>query len=61
MTPVGRHDLPAGRSLLPIEAGRQNANLFEMREHNRHTSINMVPEYVRDQGWLREHAGDGFL
>jgi hypothetical protein len=43
------------------EAGRQNANLFKMREHGRHASIYMVAEYVRDHERFREHAGEGFL
>lgn len=42
------------------EAGRQNANFFKMREHSRHTSLEMVAEYVRDHERFREHAGRGF-
>ena len=49
------HSLRAG--FLP-EAGRQNANLFKMREHSRHASIDMVAEYVRDHERFREHAGE---
>ena len=43
------------------EAGRQNANLFKMKEHSRHASLEMVAEYVRDHERFREHAGEGFL
>ena len=60
MTHVSRHDLPTGQSLLPTEAGRQNVNLFKMREHGRHASIDMVAKYVRDHERFREYAGDSF-
>lgn len=52
------HSLRAG---FLTEAGRQNANLFKMREHSRHTSIEMVAAYVRDHERFREHAGEAFL
>ena len=52
------HSLRAG---FLTEAVRQNANLFKMREHSRHSSIDMVAEYVRDHERFREHAGEGFL
>lgn len=52
------HSLRAG---FLTEAGRQNANLFKMREHSRHASIDMVAGYVRDHERFREHAGEGFL
>ena len=52
------HSLRAG---FLTEAGRQNANLFKMKEHNRHASIDMVAEYVRDHERFKGHAGDGFL
>jgi integrase len=52
------HSLRAG---FLTEAGRQNANLFKMREHSRHASIDMVAEYVRDHERFREHAGESFL
>ena len=52
------HSLRAG---FLTEAGRQNANLFKMKEHSRHASIEMVAEYVRDHERFREHAGEGFL
>ena len=52
------HSLRAG---FLTEAGRQNANLFKMKEHSRHASFEMVAEYVRDHERFREHAGEGFL
>ena len=52
------HSLRAG---FLTEAGRQNANLFKMREQSRHASIEMVAEYVRDHERFREHAGAAFL
>ena len=52
------HSLRAG---FLTEAGRQNANLFKMKEQSRHASIEMVAEYVRDHERFREHAGEGFL
>ena len=52
------HSLRAG---FLTEAGRQGANLFKMRDHSRHKSIEMVSEYVRDPEAFRDHAGDKFL
>ena len=52
------HSLRAG---FLTEAGRQNANLFKMKEHSRHSSLEMVAEYVRDHERFREHAGESFL
>jgi integrase len=52
------HSLRAG---FLTEAGRQNANLFKMKEHSRHSSLEMVAEYVRDHERFREHAGETFL
>lgn len=52
------HSLRAG---FFTEAGRQNANLFKMREHSRHASIDMVAEYVRDTERYRDHAGTAFM
>ena len=57
-------ELFAGHSLRAgflTEAGRQNANLFKMRQHSRHASIDMVAEYVRDTERYRDHAGKGFM
>lgn len=52
------HSLRAG---FLTEAGRQNANLFKMKEHSRHSSLEMVGQYVRDHDRFREHAGTSFL
>ena len=43
------------------EAGRQVANVFKMRDHSRHKSLEMVGEYVRNHERFRDHAGDTFL
>jgi site-specific recombinase XerD len=53
----------AGHSLRPgflTEAGRQGANLFKMKEHSRHKSLEMLSEYVRDQEVYRDHAAERF-
>ena len=52
------HSLRAG---FLTEAGRQGANLFKMKDHSRHKSLEMVSEYVRDHEAFRDHAGDKFL
>ena len=52
------HSLRAG---FLTEAGRQNANLFKMKEHSRHASIEIVAGYVRDHERFRDHAGEKFL
>lgn len=49
------------RSGFLTEAGRQNANLFKMKEHSRHASLEMVAEYVHDHERFRDHAGEGFI
>jgi site-specific recombinase XerD len=54
----GGHSLRAG---FLTEAGRQGANVFRMKDHSRHRSLEMVSEYVRSQDLFRDHAGDGFL
>jgi len=51
------HSLRAG---FLTEAGRQGANLFKMKEHSRHKSLEMLSEYVRDQEAFPNHAGEGF-
>ena len=51
------HSLRAG---FLTEAGRQGANLFKMKEHSRHKSLEMLSEYVRDQEVFRNHAAEGF-
>lgn len=57
-------DLFSGHSLRAgflTEAGNQDANLFKMKDHSRHKSLQMVSEYVRDHEGFRDHAGDKFL
>ncbi len=51
------HRLRAG---FLTEAGRQGANLFKMKEHSRHKSLEMLSEYVRDQEVYRDHAAERF-
>lgn len=43
------------------EAGRKDANIFKMKDHSRHKSLQMISEYVRDHEAFRDHAGDKFL
>lgn len=52
------HSLRAG---FLTEAGRQNANLFKMKEHSRHASIEMVSEYVRDHERLASTLAKAFF
>ena len=52
------HSLRAG---FLTEAGRQNANIFKMKDHSRHKSLEMVSAYVRADDLMRDHAGDKFL
>jgi site-specific recombinase XerD len=54
----GGHSLRAG---FLTEAGRQGANVFRMKDHSRHRSLETVSEYVRSQDLFRDHAGDRFL
>jgi site-specific recombinase XerD len=51
------HSLRAG---FLTEAGRQGANLFKMKDHSRHKSLEMLSEYVRDQEAFRDHAAERF-
>ncbi len=51
------HSLRAG---FLTEAGRQGANLFKMKEHSRHKSLEMLSEYVRSEEAFRNHAAEGF-
>lgn len=51
------HSLRAG---FLTEAGRQGANLFKMKEHSRHKSLEMLSEYVRGQEAFRDHAAERF-
>lgn len=51
------HSLRAG---FLTEAGRQGANLFKMKEHSRHKSLEMLGEYVRSEEAFRDHAAERF-
>jgi site-specific recombinase XerD len=51
------HSLRAG---FLTEAGRQGANLFKMKEHSRHKSLEMLSEYVRSEEAFRDHAAERF-
>lgn len=51
------HSLRAG---FLTEAGRQGANLFKMKEHSRHKSLDTLSGYVRDEEAFRNHAAEGF-
>ncbi|HEX7875515.1 MAG TPA: site-specific integrase [Sphingobium sp.] len=52
------HSLRAG---FLTEAAAQRANLFKMKDHSRHKSLDVVAEYVRDAALFDDHSGDGFL
>lgn len=52
------HSLRAG---FPTEAAAQGDNLFKMKEHSRHKSLETGSEYVRDQELFRDHAGEKFF
>lgn len=52
------HSLRAG---FLIQAGWQNANLFEMREHSRHASLEKVGECACDHEQFHKYAAKGFL
>lgn len=43
------------------EAASQRANLFKMKDHSRHKSLDTVADYVRDAAMFDDHAGDKFL
>ena len=52
------HSLRAG---FLTEAAARRANLFKMKDHSRHKSLDTVADYVRDAAMFDDHAGDGFL
>lgn len=52
------HSLRAG---FLTEAASQRANLFKMKDHSRHRSLDTVADYVRDAAMFDDHAGDKFL
>ena len=53
------HSLRAG---FLTEAAARRANLFKMRDHSRHKSLDTVADYVlRDAAMFDDHAGGEFL
>lgn len=52
------HSLRAG---FLTEAASKQANLFKMKDHSRHKSLDTVADYVRDAAMFDDHAGDQFL
>ncbi|MGE4404317.1 site-specific integrase [Pseudomonas sp.] len=52
------HSLRAG---FLTEAAAKRANLFKMKDHSRHKSLDTVADYVRDAAMFDDHAGNGFL
>jgi integrase len=52
------HSLRAG---FLTEAAAKRANLFKMKDHSRHKSLDTVAGYVRDAGMFDDHAGEDFL
>lgn len=52
------HSLRAG---FLTEAAAKRANLFKMKDHSRHKSLDTVAGYVRDAAVFDDHAGENFL
>ncbi|MGD9810151.1 MAG: site-specific integrase [Sphingobium sp.] len=52
------HSLRAG---FLTEAAARRANLFKMKDHSRHKSLDTVADYVRDAALFDDHAGEDFL
>ncbi|AMK26127.1 site-specific integrase [Sphingobium sp. TKS] len=52
------HSLRAG---FLTQAAADRANLFKMKDHSRHKSLETVAEYVRDAAMFDDHAGQDFL
>lgn len=52
------HSLRAG---FLTEAAAKRANLFKMKDHSRHKSLDTVADYVRDASIFDDHAGEQFL
>jgi len=52
------HSLRAG---FLTEAAAKRANLFKMKDHSRHKSLDTVAGYVRDAAIFDDHAGEEFL
>lgn len=52
------HSLRAG---FLTQAAADRANLFKMKDHSRHKTLETVADYVRDAAIFDDHAGDQFL
>lgn len=52
------HSLRAG---FLTQAAADRANLFKMKDHSRHKSLQTVADYVRDAAMFDDHAGEKFL
>lgn len=52
------HSLRAG---FLTEAAAKRANLFKMKDHSRHKSLDTLAGYVRDAAMFDDHAGEEFL
>ncbi|WP_394437644.1 site-specific integrase [Sphingobium naphthae] len=52
------HSLRAG---FLTEAASKRANLFKMKDHSRHKSLDTVADYVRSASMFEDHAGEKFL
>ncbi len=52
------HSLRAG---FLTEAAAKRANLFKMKDHSRHKSLDTVAGYVRNAAMFDDHAGEDFL
>lgn len=52
------HSLRAG---FLTEAAANRANLFKMKDHSRHKSLDTVAGYIRNAAIFDDHAGDDFL
>jgi integrase len=52
------HSLRAG---FLTEAAAKRANLFKMKDHSRHKSLDTVAGYIRDAALFDDHAGEEFL
>jgi len=52
------HSLRAG---FLTQAAADRANMFKMKDHSRHKSLDTVADYVRDAAMFDDHAGEKFL
>jgi len=49
------------RGWLTAAAQREDANIFEMAEHSRHKSMDVLKGYIDDANQFDNHAGAGLL